>query len=187
MGEEFKAEGKVRAKTEVGNLSGRSGEGDSAGCGREGRSGVHSDYFFPQTPTKLQLLPPGCLPGSTISCWPPLKLCWPQPPTGLSPTRTCTLEPQALLESQRLDRHHTPFPISRLTGIRRACPFMLGWGSCPPLPCAWVPTRPLSDGGCPEDSPLTLEPMPSSLTSAETASLPKESSAGGSPEREAPC
>ena len=129
----------------------RSGQGRR---GFEGSSGVHSDHFLPLTPTKLQLPPPGPLPGSTISCWPPRRGCWPLPPIGLSPVRTCIPEPQVLLESQGPDQHHTLSPISRLTGLRGACTSKLGWVSCPPLLCAWDLARTLSDGGCPVDRVL---------------------------------
>jgi hypothetical protein len=73
-----------------------------------------------QTPTKLQPPPPRPLPGSIISCYPLLKPCWPQPPTGPSLTRAFTLEPQALLEFHGADPHHTPSPASVVMGIREA-------------------------------------------------------------------
>lgn len=128
-----------REKEEQGQRLKRGGMGWEQGRNREvedvGRSGVHFDHVLLQTPTKLRPLTPGHLPGCTISCCPPLRLCCLQPPTSPSTTTACTLEPQVPSESLRRDQHHTPCPISRPAEIRTACPSQLGWGSCPPLPC----------------------------------------------------
>lgn len=133
---EIPGRGKSKTKAERWATWNGRRRGDRACCGCEGKSRVHSDHFLPQTPTKFQLPAPEPLPDSIISCWPPLRVCWPQPPIGPSPTRTSTLESQAPSESQEPDQHHTPSPISRLTGSRRACLSKLGWGFCPPAPCA---------------------------------------------------
>lgn len=149
--ERREGERRARAKAE----KGRNGMGAGKEQGREiedvGRSGVHLDHVLLQTPTKLRPLTPGHLPGCTISCCPPLRLCCLQPPTSPSTTTACTLEPQVPSESLRRDQHHTPCPISRPAEIRTACHSQLGWGSCPPLPCTWGLSRTLSDGEGPVD------------------------------------
>lgn len=178
VGEKFQAEGRASTKAKWrATWGGRGRERDGKAEGVRG-SGAHSHHFLPQTPTKLQPSPPGPLPGS-ISCWLP-RLCWPQPPTGPSPTRACTLEPQAPSESQGPDRHHTPCPISRLTGI--GGPPLPSWTGAPLPHCSapgvW-PGPTVMVGSCGQ-SPLTLEAPLFSLNSAETSSPHKESRAGGS-------